>query len=166
MRVVGEALELAEHKLRSEFESGVRVTLQDLRRDVAVEAVPGELREMFLNLVLNACDAMPTGGEIKISFEVIDSQADGLPEAVVVEVADSGEGISGESLPRVFDPFFTTKGGDGTGLGLVVVRDVVLRAGGTIDVASKVGQGTTFRLRFPAVASAPSPLAAPPQSMR
>ncbi|MHC4938062.1 MAG: sensor histidine kinase [Planctomycetota bacterium] len=166
LRVIGEALELAEHKLSSGVEGGVRVTLHDLRQDVAVEAVPGELREMFLNLVLNACDAMPTGGEIQISFEVIDSQGDGPPEAVVVDVADSGEGISEELLPRVFEPFFTTKGGDGTGLGLVVVRDVVLRAGGTIDVASNVGQGTTFRLRFPAVSRAPSPMAARPQGMQ
>jgi signal transduction histidine kinase len=103
------------------------------------------LQQLFLNLFLNAADAMPDGGELTVSLAL-----DGEAEEVQVEVRDSGNGIEAEALERVFDPFFTTKpAGEGNGLGLMVAKGIVKDHGGAIVVDSVVGEGTTFSLRFP-----------------
>ncbi len=101
-----------------------------------------ELREVFTNLILNAVDAMPQGGSIRIAC-----RAEG--ERVQVEVRDTGVGMTEEVRRHVFDPFFTTKGQSGVGLGLSVVYGIVTRHGGTIDVETALGQGTAFKLEFP-----------------
>jgi len=103
-----------------------------------------KLQQLFLNLLLNAVDAMPEGGRIVVS---VGTDSDG---ALEVRIRDSGIGISQGQLPQIFQPFYTTKeAGHGSGLGLVVAREIVADHGGEIDVASDPGEGTEFRLRFP-----------------
>jgi two-component system NtrC family sensor kinase len=98
---------------------------------------------VFLNLFLNARDAMPKGGWLSVSARVRDDEA-------VVEVADTGIGIPPEHLARIYDPFFTTKGESrGTGLGLSVTFGIVNEHGGTLSCESEPGQGTRFRLALP-----------------
>jgi signal transduction histidine kinase/CheY-like chemotaxis protein len=101
-----------------------------------------ELREVFTNLVLNAVDAMPRGGELWISTE------NGI-DVVRAKVRDSGVGMDAETRARIFDPFFTTKEIKGTGLGLSVAYGIVSRHRGSIDVESTPGAGTEFTLTFP-----------------
>jgi CheY-like chemotaxis protein/two-component sensor histidine kinase len=100
------------------------------------------LREALTNLIFNAVDAMPGGGVL--SFR---SRQDG--GQIVLEISDTGGGMTEEVARRCFEPFFSTKGKGGTGLGLSMVYGIVRRHDGTIDVKSKVGQGTTFMIRLP-----------------
>ena len=112
------------------------------------------LERAILNLAMNAWDAMPTGGVIRIHVgQEWTTDGDGPPSAYVrIDVRDTGIGIPAVFLERVFDPSYTTKtAGKGTGLGLAVVRRVVDRAGGFIRVESTVGEGTTFLLYLPRV---------------
>lgn len=103
-----------------------------------------KLQQLFLNLFLNAVDAMPDGGELRVSMRP--DPAGGVELAV----RDSGHGIAKGELERVFEPFFTTKpAGEGSGLGLMVARGIVDEHGGEIDVESAEGQGTEFRIRLP-----------------
>jgi signal transduction histidine kinase/DNA-binding response OmpR family regulator len=103
---------------------------------------PEELREVLTNLVTNAVDAMPSGGACRLGLDV-------EGEWAVLSVADTGIGMPEEMRRRVFEPFFTSKGPRGTGLGLAVSWGIVTRHGGTIEVDSAAGHGTTFRLRLP-----------------
>ncbi len=107
-----------------------------------VLASPDQMREIFLNLVLNARDAMLDGGQLTLSTAVCGGQ-------VQVQVSDSGVGIKGEHLQRIFEPFFTTKGESGTGLGLAICHSIVEDHQGEIAVDSQPGKGTVFTLRFP-----------------
>jgi signal transduction histidine kinase len=104
---------------------------------------------VFLNLFLNARDAMPKGGWLSVTTRV-----DG--QRVVAEVSDTGSGIPSEYLARIYDPFFTTKAiGQGTGLGLSITYGIVREHGGSIDCESSVGQGTKFIMSFPAESERP-----------
>lgn len=111
---------------------------------VTVPAVADQLQQVFLNLVLNALDAMPGGGALRIGLE-----ASGEPAGVWVRFEDSGPGIPEEVLPRIFEPLFSTKG-DGLGLGLFICHTIVTEHGGRIEVDSRPGQGTTFSVWLPA----------------
>jgi CheY-like chemotaxis protein len=120
-------------------------------------ADPTQLHQVFLNLCVNARDAMPQGGRLKItttfwsgdSLRRLYPQA-GSGEYVKIDVADTGEGMDEDTRKRIFEPFFTTKGvGKGTGLGLSTVFGIVESHHGFIDVESEVGKGTTFRIFFP-----------------
>lgn len=105
-----------------------------------------QLRQLFLNLLTNASDAMPQGGTITIT-----AASNGSGETVAIDFADSGEGISAENLAKIWEPFFTTKPeGKGTGLGLAICRRIVEEHGGTMDIQSESGKGTTVHLVFPA----------------
>jgi len=105
---------------------------------------PHDLQQVFLNLFLNAIQAMPEGGELGVGADVVDGKW------VRVEVADSGPGIPPEHLPQIFDPFFTTKDpGLGTGLGLSVSHGIIEEHGGRIEVTSDPGEGTTFSVYLP-----------------
>jgi two-component system NtrC family sensor kinase len=139
-KVIRETLTLLEHQL-SQAAIEVRLDLdENLPR---IKGNPGKLQQVFLNLLLNARDAMESGGVLALST----SSADGL---VKVTVADSGAGIVRENLERIFDPFFTTKmAKKGTGLGLSVSYGIVREHGGDIEVASEPGAGTRFALSFP-----------------
>jgi signal transduction histidine kinase len=103
---------------------------------------PAELREMMTNLIFNAVDAMPSGGTL--TLRTLES-----PGGVVVEIADTGAGMTPEVRARCLDPFFSTKGDKGTGLGLAMVFGIVQRQQGQIDIESTPGVGTTFRITLP-----------------
>ena len=103
---------------------------------------PSELREMMTNLIFNAVDAMPDGGTITLRTSEV-------PGSVVLEVADSGAGMTAEVRARCLDPFFSTKGDRGTGLGLAMVFGIVQRQQGSLEVESEPGKGTTFRITLP-----------------
>jgi PAS domain S-box-containing protein len=108
-----------------------------------IPCIPQQLNQVFLNLLVNAAQAIPEKGEICIRTQ----SENGYVE---IQISDTGEGISPENLPRIFDPFFTTKAvGQGTGLGLHVAYSIVKRHNGTIDVKSEVGKGTNFTVRLP-----------------
>ena len=107
-----------------------------------IQGSPARLRELMTNLIFNAVDALPTGGTIRLRVVAEDGQG-------IIEVTDSGVGMSAEVQARVFEPFFTTKGEGGTGLGLAMVFGIVEQHGGHIDVRSAPGEGTTFRMTFP-----------------
>jgi two-component system NtrC family sensor kinase len=110
----------------------------------SVQGNPRDLQQVFLNLFLNAIQAMPDGGLLTIQGKTIEGQA------IEVEVTDTGVGIPEENIESVFDPFFTTKEvGAGTGLGLAVSYGIIEKHNGTITLRSKVGEGTTFVVRLP-----------------
>ena len=106
------------------------------------------LEQVVLNLLLNARDALPKGGHVRVAC-----RPDGDAH-VLVEVGDDGVGMPREVLERAFEPFFTTKGEHGSGLGLAMVWGTITRAGGTVAIESEVGKGTTFLMRVP-VGAAP-----------
>ena len=118
----------------------------------SVQADRQLLRQVFLNLLTNASDAMPKGGTLTVSARRGLFQ-NGSP-ALVVEFSDTGGGVALEDLPKLWDPFFTTKPeGKGTGLGLSICRRTVEEHQGTIDIDSLLGQGTTVRIILPAMES-------------
>ena len=123
----------------------------------------GELHQVILNLVVNACDAMPHGGSLVLSLANLDAEQELAVEGgrlppgsyVVLQVDDTGTGMDEETLRRAFEPFFTTKEpGKGTGLGLSTVHAIVRRSRGGIAVESRPGHGTTFRVYFPCAGEA------------
>ena len=129
-----------------------------------IKADPGQLEQVIMNLVVNARDAMPTGGTIQIETRTVqlDARYERRPEAiaagpaVMLAVSDTGVGMSETTRRRVFEPFFTTKPpGKGTGLGLSTVYGIVRQSGGSITVYSKPGEGCTFRCYFPPTAVEP-----------
>jgi PAS domain S-box-containing protein len=139
--VVSETLLLAEKQLVKE---GISVVTTLAPQLPAVLGDANTLQQVLLNLITNAWDALPRGGELRIETEsVVDK-----PGTVRLVIADTGQGIAPELLPRIFDPFFSTKP-SGTGLGLSITDGIVREHGGTIDVASSPGKGTRFVLTFP-----------------
>jgi hypothetical protein len=140
-RAIRETLTLIEHQLEN---AGVRVQVETAEPLPEIRGDFGKLQQVFLNLFLNARDAMEGGGELAIRTWSDNG-------SVRVEVSDSGHGISAENLSRIYDPFFTTKASKkGTGLGLAVTYGIVKEHGGSIEVDSRPGAGTRFVLDFPA----------------
>jgi two-component system NtrC family sensor kinase len=137
--IMDEAISLVEHQAK----------LRGLTIDKTVAPVPrikadaGQLRQAFVNLMLNGCEAMQSGGTLKLTCRL----ATGA-KAIDVSCTDTGAGIPPDQLAKIFDPFFSTKE-MGTGLGLSVVYGIIERHGGTIDIRSDVGKGTTVSLRLP-----------------
>lgn len=130
----------------------VRCTLRCDADDDATSADRPLLEGVFVNLIQNAIDSMPAGGEIAITIRRQAGHDDG--EELAVDIADSGAGIAPDVLPHIFEPFFTTKtGGKGTGLGLALAARIVDAHGGAIDVAPRPAGGTVFTVRLPALAS-------------
>jgi len=128
--------------------AGVTLELQLDASPATILADPNRIEQAVLNLVVNARDAMPSGGSVVISTRTEPSPT----PALVLAVADTGAGMDAATRARIFEPFFTTKPpGFGTGLGLSTTDDIVRGAGGAITVDSRRGQGTTFTLVFPAV---------------
>ena len=121
---------------------GVRISLEG-GEGLTFSADPALLEQVFWNLFLNSAEAMKSGGEIKVSIRA-------TPKTVDMTIADSGAGIPADILPRIFRPFVTTKP-SGTGLGLPLCRNIVEAHGGTIEITSDVGRGTTVRLQFPKI---------------
>jgi PAS domain S-box-containing protein len=142
--VIGDVFSLLEHQ----FEVGkIRVRRELHAAPANVRGIEHQLQQVFLNLFLNARDAMPRGGWLTVT-----SRVDG--EQLIAEVSDTGSGIPSEHLARIYDPFFTTKAiGRGTGLGLSISYGIVHEHDGTIRCDSTVGQGTRFTLAFPLAAT-------------
>lgn len=143
-RLVDDVVELTRHKWSDEAQTRghaveVRITSGDVPFALGNYA---ELREVLMNVVINACEAIPGDGTIDIS-------TDSTPEQVVISISDTGVGMSPEVKERIFDPFFTTKGLKGTGLGLSVALSIISRHNGAIDVDSVEGEGTTVRISLP-----------------
>jgi len=141
-QVIRDTLSLLDHQFKT---AQILVDLKLASDLPAIHGNPGKLQQVFLNLLLNAKEAMPSGGRLRVATLV-----NGHVEALV---ADSGSGIAPEHLKRIYDPFFTTKNipGDkrGTGLGLSVSYGIIQEHAGKIHVESAVGSGTTFHLEFP-----------------
>jgi len=106
--------------------------------------MPGAMQQVFLNLVLNALDAMPEGGRLHVTTESTEQ-----PQGVKVVFADTGTGMLPEILDNLFEPFHTTKA-EGLGLGLFISQNIVQQHGGRIDVQTRLGKGTTFTIWLPA----------------
>jgi signal transduction histidine kinase len=113
----------------------------------SIVAERGQIEQVLMNLIVNARDAMPDGGVITVTTANLEEEG-----SVSLNVSDTGTGMSQAVCERIFEPFFTTKEvGKGTGLGLSTVYGIVNQSGGTITVQSALGEGTTFRMTFPAV---------------
>jgi PAS domain S-box-containing protein len=145
--VVRDALELSQPRYRPlAVREGISFEVAvDLRPVPAVNGSPAELREVLVNLIFNAVDAMPAGGTLTVSTAV-------NAREVAIAVRDSGTGMTAEVQQHIFDPFFTTKGQGGSGLGLAIAAGIVERHGGRIAVESAPGLGSTFTVIIPAVA--------------
>ncbi len=145
--VLEHAVEFFQEKLRKRhIEVETRLAGQSL-----VLGDRDRLEQMFLNLIMNAADAMEQGGKLSVSAEAIDD------DWIQIAVEDNGHGIEPVDLGRIFEPFYTSKErGKGTGLGLVVSRSIVLDHGGTIQAESAVGKGTRFIIRLPSITASPA----------
>jgi ligand-binding sensor domain-containing protein/signal transduction histidine kinase/CheY-like chemotaxis protein len=164
-QLIGQAISLAQPKWKDQTQaSGLAISVKTNLQPVP--PVPGneaDLREALINLIFNAVDALPGGGTI-----IISARAEG--EQVVVEVSDTGTGMTEDVRQRCLEPFFTTKGERGTGLGLAMVYGVIQRHKGEIAVESEPGKGTTIIIRLPIYAALPAadekqPVAAPTRSL-
>ncbi len=152
--IVDRSLMLVDHHIQM---AGVRLERTPFTGDDQIVCDADQIQQALVALLVNAVEAMPEGGTVTVRVAAGDAgpaAADSTAE-VLIEIADTGIGIPEDILPHIFEPFFTTKeGGNGLGLGLAVVYGIIQRHGGRIDVDSKTGQGTTFRihlLRQPAV---------------
>ena len=149
----------ATHYVASDIQVGLKSTLNiariqlknkaDVRLELSklplVECAPAQIDQVFLNLIINAAQAMPEG-----KMGLIDIRTDCNDKLVWIEVKDNGPGIPPDVLKKIFDPFFTTKDpGTGTGLGLSVSQNIIQQHGGTLTVDSTVGVGTTFKITLP-----------------
>jgi signal transduction histidine kinase len=157
--VVNAALELAHPLLKSR----VRVKTEMSDSLPAMQADFSRLEQVLVNLILNAVDAMPEGGELTLGTKLVSSDAvhgrknEGKEQFVLITVADTGIGIPEKLRPSVFDPFLTTKpGGKGAGLGLSSAQAIVRQHNGHIEVQSTPGAGTKFSIYLP-VADKPAP---------
>jgi PAS domain S-box-containing protein len=139
-QVITETISLLEHQFKT---ARIRVE-RELRAECPITfGNAGKLQQVFLNLFVNARDAMQEGGELRILTDTADSK-------IEILIQDTGAGISRENIKKIYDPFFTTKAaGKGTGLGLSVTYGIVQEHGGSISVESKPGIGTSFRLELP-----------------
>ena len=146
--LVEEASGLVVKRLR---ERGVQIASQLDPKLPRIRASADQLKQVLLNLLLNAADSMPKGGTITVATQAgagAETEVMGR-DAVQLQVRDTGEGIPDELLAQIFEPFFSTKPGKGTGLGLWVSQGIVQSHGGTMRVRSRVGRGTTFMITLP-----------------
>ena len=142
-KIITTTLDLLAYRLELH---NITVTRRQEEQHLELEADPGLLKEVFVNLVVNACEAMEEGGEIIITEK--EGAADQIGQAIIIEVSDNGPGMSPEMQDRAFKPFETTKP-DGTGLGLFIVLKIVEEHGGILKLSSREGQGTSFIITLP-----------------
>ena len=141
--IISQSLALARPRCaKREIDHGIRFET-DLDDSATIAGIGAELREVLTNLIFNAVDATPPDGVITLRTKQQDDK-------VVVEVVDTGVGMSPDVRQRCLEPFFTTKGDHGTGLGLAMVFGIIKRHQGTLQIDSQLGKGTTFRIRLPA----------------
>jgi len=137
-------------KDRAEAESVHIKLVRQIGSNAVIMGDAGELREVLVNMVFNAVDAMSEGGTLTLSTRE-------AGEGVEISVSDTGTGMGEDVRTRIFDPFFTTKGKAGMGLGLSVSYGIIRRHEGVVEVESEVGRGTTFRIKFPRAAESAQP---------
>ncbi|GAH62351.1 unnamed protein product, partial [marine sediment metagenome] len=141
--VLGKAIRMTTHPAQLK---DVRVITQLTQGLPSINGDSDKLQQVFVNIIVNALQAMAKGGELTVSTRLTEDN-----EFIEIEISDTGCGIPEEHLGKLFDPFFSTKEiGKGTGLGLSVSLGIVQKHNGSIDVRSKVGQGSTFIVRLPA----------------
>jgi PAS domain S-box-containing protein len=159
-----------EAMLRSLKKENVTLAMDFSEKLWSIEADRGQIEQVLMNLVVNALDAMPDGGTLRIRTSNV--ELDGSPEGfgfavkrgryAMFSVQDSGRGMDSHTLPHIFEPFFTTKEkNSGSGLGLPTVYGIVKQSGGYITVASSPGAGATFKVYLPGLAARPEPLERP-----
>jgi len=153
--VMDDTIALLEHQA---FLGNVEIIRRCDPNPPPIEVDPGQIEQVFVNIMVNACQAMPGGGRLTIAMH-----ADYDRHFMVTTIEDTGMGISPENLEKIFDPFFTTKdqavnGVSGTGLGLSVSYGIVENHGGHIAVASETGKGTKFTIELPMVDSKAAPV--------
>jgi PAS domain S-box-containing protein len=161
---LNEVIRSAENMLRRLVGEDVRLTVRLADELGNVRADPGQIEQVLLNLVINARDALPDGGNLIVETANFEMSGAGPPNAVTttrdavrLSVSDDGCGMDNDTLARIYEPFYTTKEkGRGTGLGLSLVYGIVEQSGGAIRVRSAVGEGTTFDVTFPRVYEAVS----------
>jgi len=155
-------LEGITRQLKYMLPASIQLDLEIAPEDEAylLKADTGQIEQMLFNLVTNAREAMPDGGRLTIRLSSPDhysARRSGCPDrpsdrGYVLAISDTGRGISADDLPHIFEPFFTTKEvGQGPGLGLAQVYGIVKQHGGTVNVVSQAGRGTTFTLYLPAL---------------
>ena len=154
-QMVEQAVALTRPRWRDEALGSGRTILveADLRPVPRILGSESELRELLTNLIFNAVDAMPEGGNIRIRTGLREAGSSDATPQVFLEVSDTGTGMTDEVRRRCLEPFFSTKGERGTGLGLPMVFGIVKRHRGTLDIESTVGKGTTFVVLLPADAT-------------
>jgi CheY-like chemotaxis protein len=130
------------------------IDMDGVKRASSILCNPAELREVFINIINNALDAMPDGG--RLSFRTWSKD-----DTVFVSITDTGKGMTEDVKKNIFDPFFTTRCPEGTGLGMSTSYSKMVRHGGKIEVDSKEGKGSTFTLQFPATTETVSPKVSP-----
>ncbi|HEY0255048.1 MAG TPA: ATP-binding protein, partial [Kofleriaceae bacterium] len=139
-RSIDDSLELLRHQLKGNIE-----VIKKYGDPGRIRGHAGQINQVFMNLLTNAAQALSGRERSEITI-----QTRGEGDAVEVRIGDNGPGIPAEVLPRIWDPFFTTKDvGEGTGLGLSIVHELVERHGGSIEVDTKLGEGTTFVVKLP-----------------
>jgi signal transduction histidine kinase len=157
--LIEEALSLTAPKWQSEANAtgGTIHVEKDLEPTAPILGAPAELREVLTNLIFNAVEAMPRGGQLVF-------RTSGCGDRVRLEVSDTGIGMSEETRGKCLEPFFTTKGQQGSGLGLAMSYGIIRRHGGTVEITSKVNQGTTFTIDLPAFDEAAEPVYLQPET--
>ena len=153
-RIVESALSMTMPKWKEEVmaKGAVVEMVTDFQPVPQINGRASELREVIINLIFNSVDAMPHGGSM--TFRIYPENS----TYVVLEIADTGMGMDQSTLDRCLEPFFSTKGPEGSGLGLPIVNGIVERHGGTLNISSQPGAGTTVRMRFPVPINAAAPV--------
>ena len=143
-QVVQDCIQMTRTRWKDQAESqGINYEFRtNFTEPLCVKGCPTELREVITNLIMNALDAMPHGGEMRFDGQVNSGQ-------VLLTIQDTGCGMDEEVLKRIFDPFFSTKKGEGTGLGLSVAYGIIVRHNGRIECSSRKGEGAVFRVHLP-----------------
>ncbi len=140
--VLEQVLSLTSHKMEIQ---NIKLSSELYEGPLVLNGDVNQLQQCFLNLIFNAMEAMPEGGELRVT-----SDLDRSRQTAVIRIEDTGYGIAKEDLGHIFDPFFTTKGeGEGTGLGLSIVYGILKNHGGDIQVQSRLGEGSAFVLSLP-----------------
>ncbi|MBT6049956.1 MAG: PAS domain S-box protein [Candidatus Scalindua sp.] len=157
MDLISHSIDFTKPRWRNEAQArGIdyKIGMESMKSVPSIMCNPTEIREIFVNIIKNALDAMPDGGDI--SFGTWSGN-----DTIFVSITDNGEGMSEDVKKNIFDPFFTTKGVDGAGLGMSMAYGIVARHGGKIEVSSVIGKGTTFTMQFPTTNKERSQIEAP-----
>jgi len=147
--IVGRAVSLARAQLTNSHKQNMSIEFEPPDDPIAIPIDPSQIEDAVLNLIINAIQASPEGGLVKVRITKGQHQGlDELEDEVSIEVSDNGPGISSEDLARIFNPFFTTRK-EGTGLGLPAVRRIARAHGGRVEVDSTLGEGSSFTIHLP-----------------